>query len=117
MLALAILLVCVDNIRKLNSSLIYNRNADRLIHIPFFQIDNSTHNERRQLEDQLKRCCEEASSSVGVLIGFGEKLKLESIKEKIEEYMPLVKNVLPDVPYRLLKSYALILTINELVCM
>lgn len=71
---------------------------------------------RRVLEDDLKKTYQSASSSIGMLIGIGEKLKPSATQERINElYIPLATRALPGAHYRVHKSYALILAVNHQV--
>ena len=91
------------------------RNADRLIHIPFFKVDTRSCHDHRKAEQQLKKAIDEASCSVGIMIAFGEALKSTTFQNQIQKYIKLVADALPSSPYRVLKSYALMLATSELV--
>ena len=83
----------------------------RLIHVPFFK-GQVTLNQREK--EALKRACQYASSSIGVLISMGEKIKNELFQDYINEsLLSLVREALPDADFRIQKSYALLLGIGE----
>lgn len=85
-----------------------------MIHVPFFEVSSATSGDRRILEEDLKKTYQSASSSVGMLIGIGEKLRSRATQKRInEQYIPLAGKALPGAHYRVHKSYALILAIND----
>ena len=94
-----------------NSHLIF-RNAARLIHVPFFKGQVALN--QREKEEALKQACRHASSSIGVLISIGEKIKTEQFQDYINEsLLSLVREALPDADFQIQKSYALLLGIGE----
>ena len=88
------------------------RNAARLIHVPFFKGPIAV--DQREKEESLKQACLHASSSIGLLISIGEKIRSEQFQKCInEDLLPLVHDALPDADFRIQKSYALLLGIGK----
>ena len=93
----------------------YYRNATRLVHVPFFHPENETSEiEKREAEEELRLARKQASSSIGVLIGLGQKFCTPRIQRLLKE-LPMAAECLQKMPYRVQKSYALLLTWAHMV--
>ena len=69
---------------------------------------------QQEKDDALKIACQHASSSIGILISIGDKLKATHFQTHIsKDLLPLVCAALPEVDFRVQKSYALLLGIGE----
>jgi len=69
---------------------------------------------QREKEDAFKKACRQASSSIGLLISVGNKIKSRCFQTHInEDLLPLVCMALPEADFRVQKSYALLLGIGE----
>ena len=91
------------------------RNAERLIHIPFWKDDLPACQRKR--EEELSSVAEHVSSAIGVFISIGEKLKSKKVQRDIRKsILPFVQQVLPSANLRVQKCYALILAISKEVC-
>ena len=88
----------------------------RLVHIPFWPISVGDTTGRTVLEENLRIACENASSSIGVLISMAQTIKSEEFRKMLYDcYIPLVIKELPQLSYRVHKSYALVLNITNAV--
>ncbi|XP_019860084.1 PREDICTED: uncharacterized protein LOC109588352 isoform X3 [Amphimedon queenslandica] len=93
-----------------------DRNAVRLIHIPFWGITVDESQNRNAVEEALQIACKKASGCVGLLISMGALLEKNQFLEKFHEYVMFVKEQLPKLSYRVHRSYALLLTITDEIC-
>ena len=92
--------------------LFLHRNAQRIIHIPFFPPDRSlSQSDKLRLEKKLRSKTWNASSCIGHIIKLGKKLR--SSTTMMEKVMPYVTTLLEGLPYRIIKSYALILSVAK----
>ena len=90
------------------------RNGVRMIHIPFGDVNVNMSQDRSQLEEELRQACEDASCSVGIMISMGGVLKSDDFNKRFHDYfIPLVRQHLTGMPYRVHKSYALLMGIAE----
>ena len=88
-----------------------------MIHIPFFPHDHVlTQSEKLLWERKLKVATIRASSSVGSLISLGNAIVTDSVRRFMAtRALPYVTEQLEGLPYRVLKSYALLLTVARQV--
>lgn len=88
------------------------------MHIPFFPPDRALSPRRQlKLEGKLKKARSEASSSIGVMVGLGHRLKSQSVqRHTVKEIMPLIIKYMPSLHLRVQKSYGQILTAAKMVC-
>lgn len=100
---------------EINIHIRFYRNADRLIHVPFFKVEMETNYNHQKMEEKLKKAMEVASSSVGIIIKYGETFKSPEFQQKIQQYISVVEEALPSSHYRVIKSYSLMLATTEQV--
>ena len=90
------------------------RNAQRIMHIPFFPYDQSlSQTEKMRLEKELKAATDFSSSSIGHIIKMGEDLVAKV--ENQDRILLYISKCLPGMPYRIHKAYALLFAAAELV--
>jgi hypothetical protein len=90
--------------------LFLHRNAQRIIHIPFFPPDRSlSQSDKLRLERKLRSKTQNASSCIGHIIKLGRKVR--SGTNMMGRVMPYVTTLLEGLPYRIIKSYALMLSV------
>lgn len=93
-------------------AIIFNRNASRTVHVPFFQPSHQvTEAEKSAAEEAMKIARMEASASLGELIAVGQQFTTERVQECIH----VVSSVMPRMGYRTHKSYATVLAFSLLV--
>jgi hypothetical protein len=93
------------------------RNAQRIIHVPFFNPRNAT-SEAEQLvfEEKMASARSSAAAAIGHLIRMREPLVSERMRQYIGQHMlPFVSSHLPNVHFRVKKCYALVLATGNLV--
>ena len=89
-------------------------NATRLVHVPFFH--ETSEIEKREAEEELRLARKQASYSIGVLIGLGQKFCTPRIQRLLKKKMlPMAAKCLQKMPYRVQKSYALLLSWAHMV--
>ena len=106
--------VCTDAYQCV---IIVNRNAQRIVHIPFFE-PLPVEDEAKQIhiEDSYHSCRNAASSSIGFIIGLKDRLLSPRSRSYIGELLlPFVSSNMPNVHHRTKKSYALVLLAAKLV--
>ena len=82
-----------------------NRNSQRIVHIPFFEVETPAD---AHLQEALRKATKQASASIGALIAVGDKL-LQSRKYLSERIMPFVMDRAEGLPHRVQKCYGLVL--------
>lgn len=82
-----------------------------MIHIPFFAHDGTlTQAEKLEWERKLRDCTQTASASIGELIKMGSVLASDRSQRRMQEKtIPFVGKHVQGVPFRVLKSYSLLL--------
>lgn len=95
----------------------FYRNAQRILHIPFFEADSTmTHSKKLELESTLKEIMEYSSSSIGTMVKLGRKFQSRKEMEELEKnILPFVTKCLMPLPYRVAKGYAMLLLAAQLV--
>lgn len=89
----------------------YYRNATRLVHVPFFRLENETADIEKREAEELRCALKQASSSIGVLIGLVQQSHMLRIQRLLKEkILPMAAECLQKMPYWVKKSYALLLT-------
>ena len=100
-------------------SLIYMlyRNAQRVLHIPFFEVESTLpHSQRLEVEMKLKQEMEYSSSAIGTMIKLGKSLRSQGSMDILEnELMPFVTDCLAPLSYRVTKGYAMLMLAAQLV--
>ena len=93
---------------------VLNRNVVRLVHIPFSKIRINREEHRVNLEDDHKIACDLASSSIGLFIAIGSVLESHEFNESFHaRFLPIVREVMTDLPNRTHRSYALVLAVTN----
>lgn len=86
----------------------------RLVHIPFSKIRINREEHRVNLEDDHKIACDLASSSIGLFIAIGSVLESHEFNESFHaRFLPIVREVMTDLPNRTHRIYALVLAVTN----
>ena len=94
----------------------YYRNATRLVHVPFFRPENETSEIEKREAEELRCALKQASSSIGVLTGLVQQFRMLRIQRLLKEkILPMAVKCLQKMPYRVKKSYALLVTWAHIV--
>lgn len=93
------------------------RNAQRIIHVPFFKPRNTTSAaEQLVIEEKMAAARSSAAAAIGHIIRMREPLVSERMRQYIGQHMlPFVSSLLPNVHFRVKKCYALVLATANLV--
>lgn len=88
-----------------------HRNAQRMIHVPFFMPDEVLDSRAKLVwEGRLRHAMEAASSSINEIIKIGIVLTSDRSKRRMrEKTIPFVGKHLDGLPFRVVRSYALLL--------
>ena len=95
----------------------YCRNAQRIVHIPFFPPTCSfSPSQNLELETQLKAAMEKSSACIGKLIELGERFSSARTTQQMEEkILPFVTEHLSCLPPRVIKGYSILMMMAKLV--
>ena len=94
----------------------YYRSATRLVHVPIFRPENETSEIEKREAEELRCALKQASSSIGVLIGLVQQFHMLRIQRFLKEkILPMAVKCLQKMPYRVKKSYALLVTWAHIV--
>uniref|UniRef100_A0A1X7TLC2 DUF927 domain-containing protein n=1 Tax=Amphimedon queenslandica TaxID=400682 RepID=A0A1X7TLC2_AMPQE len=94
-----------------------DRNVVRLVHIPFSKIYIDREEHRSHLEDDHKIACDRASSSIGLFIAIGSVLESQEFNDDFHSrFLPMVREIMTDLPNRAHRSYALVLAVTNELC-
>jgi hypothetical protein len=90
-----------------------DRNAVRLLLIPFWNIEVDCTDDRSKQEEDLLQACAQASSGVGFCISLGRVIETEDFAQNLHHFVSIVKRQLPILSYRVQRSYALLLALVD----
>lgn len=86
------------------------------MHIPFWPISVQDVEDRGKLEEDLREACERASGAVGLFISMAQIIPSDEFKKLCyDKYIGFVRKEIPSMSHRVHKSYALILSITDIV--
>ena len=111
----SLFIILIKRYNKLHK-LLY-RNAQRILHIPFFEADSTMpHSKKLEMESALKEIMEYSSSLIGTTVKLGLKFHSRKGMEILEKnILPFVIKCLVPLPYWVEKGYGMLLLAAQLV--